>query len=144
MVLAGTGWHVSEVERMSDVRMLQDAGIYRQKFREGNPFVITTRQKSGDFHQTLVSKRVAEAARRVLRRDGFNRVLLYRAVRKTCLRLGIEPFTPGAYRHSIASWAIERGVPPETVSAFLGHRSTATTKRFYATHAIRPKIPTIE
>jgi hypothetical protein len=43
----------------------------------------------------------------------------------------------------VATRAIEMGVAPEAVSAFLGHKSTATTKRFYAVHAIRPKIPTI-
>ena len=144
VVLAGTGWHVSELERLSEVRMLQDSGIYKAKFKEGNPFVLKTKQKSGDFHQTLVSRKVAEAALRFLQRGDFNRVMFYRSVKAGCEQHGVEPFTPGCYRHTIASRAVEQGVSPERVSAFLGHRSSATTKRFYSVHAVAPKIPTLE
>ena len=53
------------------------------------------------------------------------------------------PFSPGQYRHSVATWAVEAGADPAAVAAFLGHKSPATTKRFYATLAVCPKIPTL-
>jgi len=53
------------------------------------------------------------------------------------------PVTAGSFRHTVATEAIEKGAPPEQVSAFLGHKSPQTTKRFYATLAVAPKIPTL-
>lgn len=149
IVLAGTGWHVSEVMKLHEIKMLRDTGAHREKWVEKNPFVLVTKHKSGDIHQTLVGRNVMEAALRILalKQDGqmFNNVAaFYRALQKACKDVGIKPFTPGRYRHTIASRAIEAGVPVEKVSAFLGHKSATTTKRFYATHAIRPKIPTLE
>jgi len=44
--------------------------------------------------------------------------------------------------HSVATWAIESGVDLPAMSTFLGHRTIATTKRFYATHAT-PRNPLI-
>jgi len=44
----------------------------------------------------------------------------------------------------VATWAIERGDDPAAVAAFLGHKSPATTRRFYATLAVVvPKIRTL-
>jgi integrase len=60
------------------------------------------------------------------------------------LRLKFKvPVTAGSFRHTVATEAIERGATPEQVSAFLGHRSPQTTKRFYATLSVPPKIPTL-
>ena len=56
---------------------------------------------------------------------------------------GIDVFSPGQFRHSVATWAFEQGADPAAVSAFLGHKSPATTKKFYATLATVPKIPTL-
>ena len=54
---------------------------------------------------------------------------------------GHPPFTPGRFRHSVATCAIEKGADPALVAAFLNHKSPSTTRRFYATHA-RISIPT--
>jgi integrase len=147
VVLAGTGWHVSELLRLSEIRMLRDAGENRKKWAEKNPFVLKTVHKSGAIHQTLVGKTVVEAAIRLKERmdtKGFDRVRFYKAVKAACVALGIEQITPGTYRHSVATKALEAGVSPEKVAAFLGHRSSSTTRRFYAVHAVVPKVPTLE
>jgi integrase len=58
-------------------------------------------------------------------------------------KIGIPVFTPGRFRHSIATWAFEAGADPFAVSAFLGHKSPSTTKKFYAALATVPKVPTL-
>ncbi len=80
----------------------------------------------------------------------FSREWYERAVRAACAvvkrpdgEVGIPPFSPGRMRHSTATWAIEAGASPAAVSAFLGHKSPVTTKRFYAVHATVPKVPTL-
>ncbi|WP_395831273.1 tyrosine-type recombinase/integrase [Archangium violaceum] len=65
------------------------------------------------------------------------------AIKGACTAAGIPPFTPGRFRHSVATWAIEKGAAPASVAAFLNHKSPATTRRFYATHAVPAKIPTL-
>ena len=63
-------------------------------------------------------------------------------------RLGAKPklveiFTPGRLRHSVATWAINGGVDPAQVSAFLNHKNPRTTRKFYANHAVAKKITTV-
>jgi site-specific recombinase XerD len=48
------------------------------------------------------------------------------------------------YRHSVATWAIEKRADAGAVSTFLGHRHPSTVKRLYALHAVVPKVPTME
>ncbi|WNG41678.1 site-specific integrase [Archangium violaceum] len=50
---------------------------------------------------------------------------------------------PGRFRHSVATWAIEKGATPASVAAFLNHKSLAITRRFYATHAVPTKVPAL-
>ena len=65
------------------------------------------------------------------------------AVKAACRAAKIPPFTPGRFRHSVATWAINEGADPATVAAFLNHKSPRTTMRFYATHAVPKKVPTL-
>jgi integrase len=105
---------------------------------------------SGDEHRTAVSSEVLEAGKRLRAHGSLSREWYDRAVRAACAavkrpdgEVGIPVFTPGRLRHSTATWAIEAGASPAAVSAFLGHKSPVTTKRFYATHAVVPKVPTL-
>lgn len=82
--------------------------------------------------------------------DAFSREWYDRAVRSACRSvkrpdggMGIPVFTPGRFRHSVAHWAVEAGADPFAVSAFLGHKSPATTKKFYASLACPVKVPTL-
>src|SRR5205814_9765688 len=75
-------------------------------------------------------------------REGFSIAWYHRAVLAACKAAGIPSFGPGRMRHSVATWAVNAGADLATVSTFLGHRSSRTTKRFYATHAT-PKNPLI-
>lgn len=141
-VLAGTGWHVSELERFCASGRIEYPDDPRDAEQQVHVLVCPM-HKSGDVHRTIVSDEVEEAAFRALERGAFGRVVFYRAFAKACRDAELPAFGPGMFRHTIATNAIEQGTTPEAVSAFLGHRSSATTKRFYAVHALRPKIPTM-
>ena len=70
-----------------------------------------------------------------MERGTFGREKFGMAVNAACKAAGISPFTPGRFRHSVATWAIEKGADPASVAAFLNHKSPNTTRRFYSTHA---------
>lgn len=128
-VLSGTGWHVTELVRFSRAGSVE-------RNPAGGWILECPRGKGGERLRTAVSDEVAEAAKSIgqFTRDGF-----YKALKKA----GVE-ITPGTFRHSIATWAIAAGTDPAAVSAFLAHKSKATTRRFYATLAVVPRIPTFK
>ena len=84
-------------------------------------------------------------ARGALGHSQFTEVVMRacRAVKRPDGGVGIPAFGPGQFRHSVATWAIQAGANPAAVAAFLGHRSPQTTRRFYATHAVTEKVPTL-
>ncbi len=143
MVLAGTGWHVTELLRFAAAGMV--APLPSTASREHGAFAVLVcpRRKSGEMQRTAVSEEVAEAAARVRKHGSFSLPKFEEAVRSACQVAEVAPFSPGRYRHSVATWAVEAGADPAAVSAFLGHKSPATTKRFYATLAVVPKVPTL-
>jgi site-specific recombinase XerD len=52
----------------------------------------------------------------------------------------VKRFTPGRFRHTVATNAVQHGADICAVATFLGLKSTATTKKFYATIAVAPKV----
>jgi integrase len=111
--------------------------------------VLVTRHKGGHIHKTRVSPQVAEIAHRLQGRgtlniNGLTRTLAWLCRKKDLrpqqdgpsapLPEGVKPaVTPGAFRHSVATWLMNAGVSLPVISTFLGHMSPATTKKFYAT-----------
>lgn len=156
-VLAVTGWHSTEL--LAFVRAENEAGRIEDPPRgavlpgtmavEKDAKVLVTRHKGGHIHKTVVSTEVAKTAERLQQRGilDLNRLTnkLAWLCRKKDLRpdhdgpeaplpKGVEPpVTPGAFRHSVATWLFNAGVPLPVISTFLGHMSPATTKKFYAT-----------
>ncbi len=142
LVLAGTGWHVTELRFAAG----GEVGAMPRSARRGYgaAAVLTCpRRKSGEMQRTLVSAEVATAARKVLAAGAFWKRPFYLAVAEACTKAKVPKFEPGQYRHSVATWAIEKGDDPAAVAAFLGHKSPSTTRRFYATLAAVPKIRTL-
>lgn len=136
-VLCGTGWHVTELQRFAQgglVDVVPRAG--------GLGVLVCPRSKGKAVLRTAVSGEVLAAAQRVREHGGFSIEWFGRAVRAACVAGGVPPFTPGRFRHTVATWAIEHGADARAVSLFLGHRAEATTKRFYATNAVPTKVPT--
>jgi integrase len=143
-VLAGTGWHITELIRFANAGNVEP--LPKERLKDGAAGVLVCpRHKLGDVHRTAVSADVLEAGRR-LRDRGWpaeSKFPFYDAIESACRVAKIPAFSPGGFRHSVATWAIEAGAPVAAVAAFLGHRSPATTRKFYATHATVPKVPTL-
>ena len=150
-VLAGSGWHVTEMVRFAQAGAIEPLPKSMRVLNGAVGVLVCPMHKSGDTHRTAVSQEVLDAAIR-LRAHGWpfdSAFPFYQAVKAACLAVntpdgkGIACFSPGRFRHSVATWAFEKGADPAAVSAFLGHKSPQTTKRFYATLATVPKIPTL-
>ena len=58
-----------------------------------------------------------------------------KAIRRECLRLGLQPVTPHGLRHLHASLLLGQGLPIPAVSQRLGHANAAITMSVYA-HAL--------
>ncbi|WP_242394816.1 tyrosine-type recombinase/integrase [Anaeromyxobacter oryzisoli] len=143
LVLAGTGWHVAELQRFAASGAVGPLPKSARRVHGAAAVLTCPRRKSGEVQRTAVSKDVAAAARKVLKRGAFQKKPFYLAVAAACTATKVTKFEPGQYRHSVATWAIERGDDPAAVAAFLGHKSPATTRRFYATLAVAPKVRTL-
>lgn len=139
-VQAGTGWHVTELIRFAKEGSVEP---YRGDAEGVAGVLVCPQTKSGESLRTAVSSDVLDAGKRLLERGTFGREKYGMAVGSACKAAGIAPFTPGRFRHSVATWAIEKGADPASVAAFLNHKSPSTTRRFYATHAVPAKIPTL-
>lgn len=138
-VQAGTGWHTEET-----IRFAAYGWIERPRDEASAGTLVLPLHKRGDEHRSRVTTRVLEAAGVLLKHGSFSRSRYDAAVRAACkLAPKIEPaFTPAMMRHTVATFAIEAGAPLAAVADFEGHRSPATTKRFYGTHAAPAKVPT--
>ena len=141
-ILAGTGWHVSELQRFAEDGRVEP--YPHQGDVEGVAGVLVCpSHKNGEELRTGASTEVVDAARRLRERGSLSLEKFGLAVRAACKVAGIPEFSPGRFRHSVATWAINQGAVPATVAAFLNHKSPRTTMRFYATHAVPKKIPTL-
>lgn len=140
-IQAGTGWHVTEVQRFA-----QDGSAepVPRGTRAGIAGILVCPQtKGGEMLRTAVSGEVFAAAKRLLDRGSLSIEKYGLAVKSACKAARIPAFTPGQFRHSVATWAINKGADPASVAAFLNHKSPRTTMRFYATHATPKKVPTL-
>ena len=137
-ILAGTGWHLTELERFASGGLIEP---YHGP-DETAAGILVTIHKGGVPHRTAVSAEVLEAAKRVRARGKISLTQLHKTIRKACEAAGVERFSPGWFRHTIATMATEAGYDLQ-VSRFLGHRSATTTRRHYATLATPPRVPTL-
>ena len=138
LLLAHTGWHVSELERFvrtPEARIAPGGGNVLA--------VLQVLHKTGATTRTPVLDEAAlEAAKRLKARGEVPRKL-NAAVKSACEAAELprdEWFTLGVMRHSVATWAIEAGTSAEVVAEFLNHKSKSTTLRFYADVAV-PTLP---
>lgn len=137
-VLAGTGWHYEELERFAR------AGSITTHPVNGAPVLESPLAKSGEPARAEVSPDVAAAAERLQAAEAFNYWALRDALRKACKAAGVKPaIAPGHFRHAVATHAVNAGAAQKDVSTFLAHKSERTTKRFYATHGVPAKVPTL-
>lgn len=127
MVLANSGMHVTELERLVRGR---DSDVVRQN-KKGAVAIVSFRHKTGDMHSIALSSRpVLEALLRLRKRGEVPR-RFSGEVKRACRLAKVEEFGPGVMRHSYATWAVEEGVSPADVSRALGHKDQRTSRRFY-------------
>lgn len=62
-----------------------------------------------------------------LKPEGVRQMLIRR-----CIRAGIEPFNPHAFRHGFAMWMLNAGARLTTVSTAMGHSDPSITHEIYA------------
>lgn len=135
VVMASTGIHVTELERF--VRR-PDSELARGRGRV--LAVLVTRHKSGDWTRTpLVDPDVVDAAARLRARGAVPR-RMNEELRAACERAGVKPFTFGVMRHTVGTWAVERGALPAEVKEFFHHADDRTTRRFYVDAAMPTNV----
>lgn len=132
VLLCGTGWHVTELERF--VRQPESEVVYAR--REGTLAVLTTLHKGGEMTRTPVADGEVLAAAERLRARGQLPRRPNQALKAACRAAGVAPFTFGVMRHTVATWATELGAAPPQVAEFLGHKDARTTRRFYTDVAV--------
>lgn len=145
IVLGATGWHASEVRRFAQAGRIEPVPANVDD-PGAAAVLVTPLHRSGDEHRTAIPAEALGAAEALRKHGGLSESRLYAACHSGCAaaKPPVKPVIDlGQYRHAVASWAIEAGADPAAVAAFLGHRSPATTKRFYARHAVPPRVPTL-
>jgi integrase len=126
-----TGWHVTELNRFAE-----RGGMEPYKGPQaGATWTLKVKHKGGQWHQTAVDAEAGEAAQRIKEHGRFSGRRYTNAIQKVCRDLGVDEFSAGQLRHSVATHLVDQGADLAAVSTFLGQRSPATARRFYATHA---------
>jgi integrase len=138
-VLLGTGWHVTELWRFAREGRIEPRP---PRARKGVAGVLSTVHKSGEMNRTQVSSVVLAAAERVRESGSFDTSKLRKALALACKAAGVDRWSPGRMRHTVATWAVQNGDDPAAVAAFLGHKDQRTTRRFYAVHVAPRKVKT--
>lgn len=137
VLLDETGWHVSEL-----VRFVRSGAIEAMPpgRKDGVAVIVCPQRKSGELQRTAIGPESKAAAERLRAGGVFSVGRFYEAVKAACVTAKVAAFTPGRFRHTLATRAIEAGADPAAVAAYLGHKSAATTKRFYSTLAVAPRV----
>lgn len=136
-LLTATAWHVTEVRRFVEageiVRLAGD--------KDGRLAVLMTRHKGGKITRTPLRYpehlEVAERLQEQLRGKPWpKRMTFARHMRAACERAGVPVFGMGVMRHSVLTWAHERGAEMSALKEFAHHESEQTTRRFYVDLAV--------
>jgi integrase len=140
-LLDGTGMHVSEAARFAAGGAVEPLPSDRKATEREAAVLVVPLHKSGFPYRVAVSAETVEAAKRV-RADGpFSIAVFYGELRKAAKATGAKVL-PGRFRHTVAKAAVNAGATIEQVGNFLGHKSPATTKKFYAALGVPLKVPT--
>jgi integrase len=133
VLAAATGWHFTEIERF--IRT-DDAEVVDAGGQNGVLAVLQVLHKNGDTTRTpLVDAHAVAAAKRLREKRKVPR-RANQTLKEACEDLELKPFTFGVMRHTVGSWAVQRGALPAVVSEFLNHKDPRTTKNFYIDVAI--------
>jgi integrase len=134
-LMMNTGCHLSEVYRFAK------AGAIEPRADGSGSAVLGFVHKGGHVHRIEVSQSLAKVAERLKgASQPPSRNVVYRRILAACREARVAPWTPGRFRHTFATRAVQRGANPQAVALYLGHRSSATTLRWYSTTAVAPRV----
>jgi hypothetical protein len=140
-MLDGTGMHVTEARRFAEGGTIEDLPGGRKPTRREAAVLVVPLHKNGAPFKVAVSRATLETAKRVRAAGPFSIAVFYAELRKAAEECGAKVL-PGRFRHTTARHAVEAGATIEAVGNYLGHKSPATTKKFYATLGVPVKVPT--
>lgn len=141
-VLSESGLHLTELRRFvedADGELREPTPDQRS---QGALACIVVRHKSGDFHPVALTQQSTVDALQRLRAERHLpcHETLTNYVREACDAAEVQRFSPGGLRHSFATWLVEDGEPLDKVAELLGHRSSSTTRRFYAQFGAQARV----
>jgi integrase len=137
LLLTETGAHVAEIERFirEPTAELIDAD---------DCAVLVVQHKNREPTRIPIRYREAIAAAKRLKARGTVPRWLRIHIHAACKAAKVEKFGPGALRHSVSTWAKDRGASMAEISEFLGHKDQRTTRRHYVDQAVPTvAIPTV-
>lgn len=140
-VLEGTGMHVRELRRFADAGTVEALPDNRKPSADEAGVLVIPLHKSGAPYRVAVSAATLETARRVRAAGSFSEAVFYSVLRKASEKTGAKVL-PGRFRHTVAKLAVNAGASMQAVGDYLGHKSPATTRKFYATLGVPAKVPT--
>jgi integrase len=141
-LLDGTGMHVTEAARFAEAGTIEPLPAGRKATKSEAGVLVVPLHKSGAPYRVAVSKATLAVAKRVRDAGPFSIAVFYAELRKAKKKTGAEGVLPGRFRHTVAKAAVNAGATIEQVGNFLGHKSPATTRKFYATLGVPMKVPT--
>ncbi len=140
-LLDGTGMHVTEAQRFAEGGTIEPLPAGRKVTKREAAVLLVPLHKSGAPYRVAVSAATKAAAERVRAEGSFSIAVFYNVLREAAEKTGAKVL-PGRFRHTLARGAVDHGATMEQVGNFLGHKSPATTKKFYATLGVPAKVPT--
>lgn len=130
-LLSATGMHVTELVRFRESGTID--------YRDGAYHLVRPWTKAGGQHRIAATADTAAIAKRVLAADLITEDAVQNAFRRARVKAGLpKGIGPGMFRHTLATRMVEAGATPESVAAYLHHRSKQTTLKFYASLAVIP------
>jgi integrase len=141
-LLDGCGMHVTEAVRFAAAGRIEPLPGGRKPTKREAVVLLVPLHKSGAPYRVSVSQATADAAARVREAGSFSIAVFYGVLREAARQCGVAGVLPGRLRHTTAKHAVEAGATVEQVGNYLGHKSPATTRKYYATLGLPMKIPT--
>lgn len=131
-VQANTGWHLTELRRFVHTGRVECVA--------GSWVLHMNLSKGGEPLRSAIPEAAVAAAKRLRGRGSIDLTKYRLAVHEASDRVKVPRVYVGSMRHTAATWMVNAGASMTEVATFLGHKSPATTRRWYAVF-VAPKRP---
>ena len=144
LMLIYTGMRIGELFQMTTDHVYDTYCIGGEKTEAGRNRVIPIRPEGRAYFQYF--KGIATGELLLSGYSGAQEIANFRNRNYFPLlkKLGIERKTPHCTRHTFASWASHKGIPPETLQKILGHSKFSTTAEIYIHANVDQLVSAIE